>query len=110
MKTARWLKLSAILHGVFLCVCSVSGICFILSRLTGGVAWLKAGRLLLYFWLPNPTGPVTLAVGLSIAFSERREQKQRIDRLLPWIVIGFGIVTLAWLTAIAVWLLCTLLQ
>ena len=111
MKTARWLKLSALLHGVFLCICSVCSACFLLFRITGGAGWLTAGRRLLFFWLLNPVGPVTLGVGLAVAFSERSEpdQKAEADRLFPWIAAGFGIVTLAWLTSAAVWLLCTLL-
>ena len=102
MKTMKWLKISAVLHALFAFFCLSSTLCFVIFRETDEWTWFAIGGILMYGWIVNPTGPITLIVGLKRFLSERRipEYRKLIGKRWLWFGAGFVFDLLLYLAAI----------
>lgn len=92
MQTIRWLKFSAVLQIIYVLFCVLSVGCFWMGHIADD--WRKyfeLGNQLVYGWVLNPTGPITLLVGMIFYFSERKDavQRQLIGRKWIWFLFGF---------------------
>lgn len=77
MKTMKWLKISVILQVVYVFFCISSISCFAITRyfdVDGFFAW---GNILIYGWIINPTGFVTLIIGLIFFLAEKGVEEYR---------------------------------
>lgn len=100
MKTIKWLKISAVLQAVFAFFCFSSIACFALNRYLDIPALFSIGNLLVFGWILNPIGWVTLILGLVFYLLERRipENRQRLGHKWIWFVVGFVVTTMLYLT------------
>ena len=102
MKTLKWLKTAAVLQAVFVFSCVSSNVCFALYRWLDMRVFFNIAAVLLYGWMVNPTGPLTLIVGLKRYLSERSnpEYSQRIGKKWLWFPVWFVFDLLLYLAAI----------
>ena len=71
MKTIKWLKISIILQSIYIFSCIFSTVCFAINHYWGIYKFFSLGMLAIPGWLLNPTGILTIALGLSFYFSEK---------------------------------------
>lgn len=91
MKTMKWLKISVILQivYVFFCISSIS--CFAITRYFDVNGFFALGNILIYGWIINPTGFVTLIVGFIFFFAEKgiEEYRKTIGDRWIWFILFF---------------------
>ena len=102
MRTLKWLKTAAVLQAVFVFSCVSSNVCFALYRRLDMRVFFNIATVLLYGWMVNPTGPLTLIVGLNRFLSERRnpEYREQIGKKWLWFPAWFVFDLLLYLAAI----------
>ena len=101
MKTMKWLKIAAFLQAVFVFCCVFSNICFALYRWLDMRPFFGIASVLLYGWMVNPTGPVTLIVGMKRFLSERPdpEYREQIGKKWLWFPVWFVFDLLLWVVS-----------
>ena len=101
MKTIKWLKISAILHVFYCFFCISSLLCYAINRYLDIHIFFYLGNILLFGWIINPIGLITLIVGLILYFSEKSVPDNQIKIGFKWIwfVMFFIIDLLLYLTS-----------
>ena len=101
MKTIKWLKISAVLQAFFVFFCLSSSVCFAINRYLDIPIFFSLGNFLIYGWIINPIGLITLVVGLILYFSEKSviENRTKIGRKWIWFVLFFVFDLLLYLTS-----------
>lgn len=99
MKTIKWLKISIILQSIYIFSCIFSTICFAINHYLGRYKFFSLGMLAIPGWLLNPTGILTIALGLSFYFSEKSNEdfKKIIGKKWIWFIVFFVIDTFLYL-------------
>ncbi|WP_458464078.1 hypothetical protein [Paenibacillus sp.] len=100
MKTIKWLKASIFLQIIYAFFCIFSTICFAINHHWGIYNFFSLGMLSAYGWIINPTGILTIVLGLSFYFSEKGKENAEkiIGRKWAWFVWFFIIDTLLYIT------------
>ncbi len=100
MKTVKWLKISIVLQSIFAFFCVASSLCFGINKYFNSDFLFSLGTLLLYGWIANPIGTLSLILGLIFFFSEKSEDENRKIIGKKWIlfIVFFVIDTLLYLT------------
>lgn len=101
MKTIKWLKISVILQVFYYFFCISSSLCFAINRYLDIHIFYSLGNILLFGWIINPIGLITLIVGLILYFSEKSVPDNQIKIGFKWIwfVMFFIIDLLLYLTS-----------
>ena len=101
MKTIKWLKTSIVLQSIFLFFCIASSLCLAINRYFDAKIFFTLGNALIYGWIINPIGLISVVVGLIIFFSEKRLEGNRkiIGKKWIWFILFFVIDILLYLTA-----------
>ena len=101
MKTVKLLKISIVLQSIFAFFCVASSLCFGIHRYFDIDLFFSLGTILLYGWIINPIGPLSLILGLIFFFSEKGEDENRkiIEKKWIWFILFFVIDILLYLTA-----------
>lgn len=101
MRTLKWLKTAAVLQAVFVFSCVSSNVCFALYRRLDMRIFFNIATVLLYGWMVNPTGPLTLIVGLKRFLSERpnSEYCEQIGKKWLWFPVWFVFDLLLWIVS-----------
>ena len=99
MKTIKWLKISIILQSIYILSCIFSTVCFAINRYFGIYKFFSLGMLTTPGWMLNPTGILTIALGLSFYFSEKGNEdfKRIIGKKWIWFIVFFVIDTFLYL-------------
>ena len=100
MKTIKWLKTSIVLQSIFAFFCIASSLCFAINRYFYLRFFFSLGNVLVYGWIINPIGLISVVVGLVYYFSEKSEDKNRkiIGKKWIWFIAFFVIDILLFLT------------
>ena len=69
MKTIKWLKISIVLQSIYIFSCIFSTVCFAINHYWGIYKFFSLGMLAIPGWLLNPTGILTIALGLSFSMA-----------------------------------------
>lgn len=101
MKTIKWLKTSIALQSIFAFFCIASSLCFAINRYFDLSIFFTLGNILIYGWIINPIGLISVVVGLIIFFSEKgvEENHKIIGNKWIWFILFFVIDILLYLTA-----------
>ncbi len=101
MKTIKWFKTSIVLQSIFAFFCIASSLCFAINRYFDLRFFFSLGNILIYGWIINPIGLVSVIVGLIIFFSEKgvEENCKIIGKKWIWFILFFVIDILLYLTA-----------
>ena len=101
MKTIKWLKTSIVLQSIFAFFCIASSVCFAINRYFDLRIFFTLGNLLIYGWIINPIGLISIVVGIILFFSEKGKDENRIivGKKWIWFVVFFVIDILLYLTA-----------
>ncbi len=91
MKTMKWLKISVILQVVYVFFCISSISCFAVTRYFDVDGFFALGNILIYGWIINPTGFVTLIIGLIFFFAEKgiEDYRKIIGKRWIWFILFF---------------------
>lgn len=109
MKTIKWLKISIILQSIFAFFCITSTLCFIINRFTDTKIFFSIGNILMYGWILNPIGLISVIVGFILFFTEKgvNENRQLIGKKWIWFILFFVIDIILYLTAAIVTVVLT---
>ncbi len=101
MKTIKWLKTSIVLQSIFTFFCIASSLCFAINRYFDLSIFFTLGNILIYGWIINPIGLISVIVGLIFFFSEKgvEENRKAIGKKWIWFILFFVIDILLYLTA-----------
>ena len=101
MKTIKWLKTSIVLQSIFAFFCIASSLCFAINRFFDVKIFFTLGNILIYGWILNPIGLISVIVGLIIFFSEKGVEENNIiiGKKWIWFIAFFVIDVLLYLTA-----------
>ncbi|MBQ8538802.1 MAG: hypothetical protein IJ433_04045 [Ruminococcus sp.] len=101
MKTIKWLKTSIVLQSIFAFFCITSSLCFAINRYFDLSIFFTLGNTLVYGWLINPIGLISVVVGLILFFSEKSNNENRKIIGKKWIlfIVFFVIDILLYFTA-----------
>ena len=93
MKTIKWLKISIVLHCIFSLFCSASSLCFAIHRCFDLRIFFTLGNFLVYGWIINPIGFISVVVGLIFFFTEKGKEENRkiIGKKWIWFAVFFVI-------------------
>ena len=99
MRTIKWLKISIILQSIYIFFCIFSTICFAINRYLGIYKFFSLGLLSTYGWIINPTGILTVVLGMSFYSSEKGNEdfKKIIGKKWIWFIVFFIIDTFLYL-------------
>ena len=102
MKTMKWLKISVILQVVYVFFCISSISCFAVTRYFDADGFFALGNILIYGWVINPTGFVTLIIGLIFFFAEKgiEDYRKIIGKRWIWFILFFVFDILLYLTSL----------
>ena len=91
MKAVKWLKASIVLQSVFAFFCMASSCCFAIHRYFDLDVFFSLGNILVYGWIVNPIGFISVVVGLILFFSEKgvAENRQIIGKKWIWFILFF---------------------
>ena len=101
MKTIKWLKTTIVLQSIFAFFCIASSLCFAINRYFDLRVFFSLGNILVYGWLINPIGLISVVVGFIFFFSEKSNDENRkiIGKKWIWFIVFFIIDILLYLTA-----------
>ena len=101
MKTIKWLKISIVLQSIFAFFCVSSSLCFAINRYLDLRSFFTLGNILIFGWIINPIGLISVVVGFILFFSEKDiEQNRRIiGKKWIWFILFLVIDILLYLTA-----------
>ena len=101
MKTIKWLKTTIVLQSIFAFFCIASSLCFAINRYFDLRVFFSLGNILIYGWLINPIGLISVVVGFTLFFSEKSNDENRkiIGKKWIWFIVFFIIDILLYLTA-----------
>ena len=101
MKTIKWLKTSIVLQSIFAFFCIASSLCFAINRYFDLRILFTLGNILIYGWIINPIGLISVVVGLVLFFSEKsnNEHCKIIGKKWIWFIVFLVIDILLYLTA-----------
>jgi len=101
VKTIKWLKTSIVLQSIFAFFCIASSLCFAINRYFDLKFFFSLGNILVFGWIINPIGLISVVVGLIIFFSEKgvEENRKIIGNKWIWFILFFVIDILLYLTA-----------
>lgn len=101
MKTIKWLKTTIVLQSIFAFFCIASSLCFAINRYFDLRVFFSLGNILVYGWLINPIGLISVVVGFILFFSEKSNDENRkiIGKKWIWFIVFFIIDILLYLTA-----------
>jgi len=101
MRTIKWLKTSIVLQSIFAFFCIASSVCFAFHRYFDLLVFFTLGNILIYGWIVNPIGLISVIAGLIIFFSEKdvEENRRIIGKKWIWFILLFVIDILLYLTA-----------
>lgn len=101
MKTIKWLKTTIVLQSIFAFFCIASSLCFAINRYFDLRVFFSLGNILVYGWLINPIGLISVVVGFIFFFSEKgnNENRKIIGKKWIWFIVFFIIDILLYLTA-----------
>lgn len=95
MKTLKFLKISIVLQSIYLFFCIFSTVCFAIYGYFGIDNFFRLGNLLVPGWMLNPTGILTITLGLSFYFFEKGNEdfNKIIGKKWIWFIVFFVIDT-----------------
>ena len=101
MKTIKWLKTSIVLQSIFAFFCIASSLCFAINRYFDLRIFFTLGNILIFGWIINPIGLISVVVGFILFFSEKNiEQNYKfIGKKWIWFIVFLVIDILLYLTA-----------
>lgn len=101
MKTIKWLKTTIVLQSIFAFFCIASSLCFAINRYFDLRVFFSLGNILVYGWLINPIGLISVVVGFIFFFFEKSNDENRkiIGKKWIWFIVFFIIDILLYLTA-----------
>lgn len=101
MKTIKWLKTSIVLQSIFAFFCISATLCFAIHSYSDLDIFFSLGNILVYGWIINPIGLISVIVGLKFFFSEKRADEHRkiIGKKWLWFILFFIIDIILYLTA-----------
>lgn len=101
MRTTKWLKISIVLQIIFAFFCIASSLCFAINRYFDLRFFFSLGNILIYGWVINPIGLISVVVGSIFFFSEKGNDESRkiIGKKWIWFIVFFVIDILLYLTA-----------
>lgn len=101
MKTIKWLKILIALQSIFAFFCIASSLCFAINRYFDLSIFFTLGNILIYGWIINPIGLISVVVGLIIFFSEKgvEENRKIIGKKWIWFMLFLVIDILLYLIA-----------
>ena len=101
MRTIKWLKTSMVLQSIFAFFCIAASLCFAINRYFDLSIFFTLGNILIYGWIINPIGLISVVVGLIIFFSEKgvEEDRKIIGKKWIWFIAFLVIDILLYLTA-----------
>ena len=99
MKTIKWLKTSIVLQSILAFFCIASSVCFAINRYFDLRIFFTLGNVLIYGWIINPIGLISIVVGLILFFSEKDKDGNRkiIGKKWIWFIVFFVIDTFLYL-------------
>ena len=101
MRTIKWLKTSIVLQSIFAFFCIASSLCFAINRYFDLRILFTLGNILIYGWIINPIGLISVVVGLMLFFSEKSNNEHRkiIGKKWIWFIVFLVIDILLYLIA-----------
>ena len=101
MKTIKWLKISIALQSILAFFCIASSLCFAINRYFDLSIFFTLGNILIYGWIINPIGLISVVVGLVLFFSEKSNNEHRkiIGNKWIWFIVFLVIDILLYVTA-----------
>ena len=101
MKTAKALKITSVLNGIFCFFCIASTICFAVYRYFDLRVFFDIANLLIYGWVNNPIGIVSFIICMTLFLADRKspEANQVMGKKCIWIFIWPIITTVLYLIA-----------
>ena len=101
MRTIKWLKTSIVLQSIFAFFCIAASLCFAINRYFDSSIFFTLGNILIYGWIINPIGLISVIVGLAHFFSEKNNNENRkiIGKKWIWFIAFFVIDILLYLTS-----------
>ena len=101
MKTIKLLKISVVFQMFFVFSCIFPIVCFAINRYFGIHALVGIGEILSLCLVFNPTGLLTLVIGMSLYLYEKENQdfKKIIGRKWIWFILFFVMDTLLYLAS-----------
>ncbi len=109
MKTIKWLKISIVLQSIFAFFCISSPVCFILNRYSDTNLFFSIGNILMYGWIFNPIGLVSVIVGFILFFTEKGviENRKIIGKKWIWFILFLVIDVILYLTSVILTVILT---
>ena len=101
MKTIKWFKTSIVLQSIFAFFCIASSLCFAINRYFDLRILFTLGNILIYGWIINPIGLISVVVGFVLFFSEKSNNEHRkiIGKKWIWFIVLLVIDILLYVTA-----------
>ena len=101
VRTIKWLKTSIVLQSIFAFFCIASSLCFAINRYFDLRILFTLGNILIYGWIINPIGLISVVVGLVLFFSEKSNNEHRkiIGNKWIWFIVFLVIDILLYVTA-----------
>ena len=101
MRTIKWLKTSIVLQNIFAFFCIASSLCFAINRYFDLRIFFTLGNILIYGWIINPIGLISVVVGLVLFFSEKSNNEHRkiIGEKWIWFIVFLVIDILLYVAA-----------
>ena len=102
MKTIRWFKVSVILQVIFVISCIISVLSFKINLPNFMTIFTLLRSVLLFCWVLNPTGLLTLILGLVFYGSDKKnpENLRLIGKKWIWFILFFVIDLIIYFTSI----------
>ena len=109
MKTIKWLKISIILQSIFAFFCIASSLCFVINSFVDTKLFFSLGNILMYGWIFNPIGWVSVIVGFILFFTEKgvTDNRKIIGKKWIWFILFFVIDIILYLTAVILTVILT---
>lgn len=91
IKTIKWLRISIILQVIFTSFCISSLICLLIHKYFNIDVFFSLGNVLIYGWIINPVGLITLITGLILFFIDKKDIKNStvIGKKWIWFILFF---------------------
>lgn len=102
IRTIKWLKISIILQVIFALFCISSLVCILVYKYSHTDIFLSLCILSMYGWIINPTGLITIIIGLTFFFIDKKDKESRITigKKWIWFILFFVFDTLLYLVSI----------